>query len=64
MESNTPAQAMLGDFPRAVDDAILESGDAHQKQMLSLLSDPQKALLFKNIIFDLLKSDTPDLSAK
>ena len=61
MENNTPEQAMLGDFPRAVDDAILESGGAHQKQMLSLLSDPKKAQLFKSIIFDLLRSDTPDL---
>ena len=61
MENNTPEQAMLGDFPRAVDDAILESGDAHQKQRLSLLSNPQKALLFKNIIFDLIRNDATEL---
>ena len=64
MENNTPEQAMLGDFPRAVDDAILESSDAHQKQMLGLLSDPQKALLFKSIIFDLLSADSADIGLK
>ncbi|PHQ58968.1 MAG: hypothetical protein COC03_07320 [Robiginitomaculum sp.] len=64
MENNTPEQAMLGDSPRAVDDAILESSDAHQKQMLSLFSDPQKANLFKSIIFDLLSTDSVSIGSK
>ena len=52
--NNSAEQAMLGDFPRAVDDAILGSGDAHQNQMMQLLSDPGKAKLFSKVIFDIL----------
>jgi type I restriction enzyme R subunit len=53
IKQNTREQAMLGDFPRAIDDAILESGDAHQNQMMQLLSDPSKAAHFQKVIFDL-----------
>ncbi len=54
--NNTPEQAMLGDFPKAVDDAVLDSNEAHQDQMMQLLSDPQKAARFARVIFDLLAS--------
>lgn len=54
--NNTTEQAMLGDFPKALDDAILSSSDAHQNQMLQLLSDPSKAQQFSKIIFNLLMS--------
>ncbi|MES3008913.1 MAG: DEAD/DEAH box helicase family protein [Pseudomonadota bacterium] len=53
--NNTTEQAMLGDFSRAVDDAIMDSGDAHQNQMMQLLSDPTKAKRFARVVFDLLK---------
>jgi type I restriction enzyme R subunit len=46
---------MLGDFPKAVDDAILDSKEAHQNQMMQLLSDPKKAAGFAKVVFDLLK---------
>lgn len=52
--NNTPEQAMLGDFPKAVDDAIIDSNEVHQDQMMQLLSDPQKAAGFARVIFDLL----------
>lgn len=52
--NNTPEQAMLGDFPKAIDDAILDSSDAHQEQMMQLLSDPAKSKQFARVIFDLL----------
>jgi type I restriction enzyme R subunit len=39
-----------------VDDAILDSGDAHRNQMMQLLSDPKKAAGFAKIVFDLLTS--------
>lgn len=55
--NNTPEQAMLGDFPKAVDDAILSSSDAHQNQMMQLLSDPRKADQFSKLIFALLSHD-------
>lgn len=56
LANNTAEQAMLGDFPKAVDDAILDSSDAHREQMMQLLSDPKKAAGFAKIVFDLLRS--------
>ncbi|MES2832903.1 MAG: DEAD/DEAH box helicase family protein [Pseudomonadota bacterium] len=56
--SNSPEQAMLGDFPKAVDDAVMDSGDAHQNQMMQLLSDPSKAKTFSKVIFDILTGPT------
>jgi len=53
--NNTEEQAMLGDFGKAVDDAVLDSSDAHQNQMMQLLSDPEKAKGFAKVVFDLLK---------
>ncbi|MBV1880228.1 MAG: DEAD/DEAH box helicase family protein [Pseudomonadales bacterium] len=52
--NNTAEQAMLGDFSKAVDDAVMDSGDAHQNQMMQLLSDPKKAQSFSRLIFELL----------
>ena len=54
LANNTPEQAMLGDFPKAVDDAIMGSNDAHQNQMMQLLSNPKKADQFSKLIFTLL----------
>lgn len=45
---------MLGDFTKVVDDAILGSHEAHQEQMMQLLSDPSKAKGFARVVFDLL----------
>ena len=42
------------DFTKAIDDAILSSSEAHQNQMMQLLSDPKKAAEFSKIVFDLL----------
>lgn len=33
IENNSAEQAMLGDFSKAIDDAILDSHEAHQNQM-------------------------------
>ncbi|MGO2331708.1 MAG: type I restriction endonuclease subunit R [Pseudoalteromonas nigrifaciens] len=52
--NNSPEQAMLGDFPQAMDDAILGSSDAHQEQMMQLLSDPARNQQFQRVIFDML----------
>ena len=46
---------MLGDFTKAVDDAVMDSSDAHQDQMMQLLSDLAKAAGFAKVVFDLLK---------
>jgi type I restriction enzyme R subunit len=53
--NNTTEQALLGDFTKAVDDAVMDSSDAHKNQMMQLLSNPQKAASFARVIFDLLK---------
>nr|WP_319947068.1 DEAD/DEAH box helicase family protein [uncultured Shimia sp.] len=52
--NNTREQAMLGDFQKAVEDAILDSSAAHQKQMMQLLSMPEKGSVFANIIYEML----------
>ncbi|WP_233589786.1 hypothetical protein [Acidovorax sp. FJL06] len=54
IENNLPEQAMPGDFSRAIDDAIMDSSEAHQNQMMQLLADPGKAANFARIVFDLL----------
>ncbi|WP_417535226.1 type I restriction endonuclease subunit R [Methylophaga sp.] len=52
--NNPPEQAILGDFIKAMDDAIIDSSEAHQNQMMQLLSDPNRAQRFARIVFDLL----------
>ena len=54
--NNTPEQAILGDFNKAVDDAIMGSGEAHNNQMMQLLSSPDKAKTFARLVFDILKA--------
>ena len=53
--NNSTEQAMLGDFIKAVDDAVMDSSDAHNNQMMQLLSNPAKAADFAKVVFDLLK---------
>lgn len=53
--NNTADQAMLGDFTKAVDDAVMDSSEAHNNQMMQLLSDPAKAAGFAKVVFELLK---------
>ena len=52
--NNTREQVMLGDFPKAVDDAVIGSGEAQRNQMMQLLSDPAKAKNFTKLIYDLM----------
>jgi type I restriction enzyme R subunit len=40
LRNNSPGQAFLGDFPQAVDDAVMGSSEAHQNQMMKILSNP------------------------
>ena len=56
IKHNSSAQAMLGDFPKALDNAIMNSSAAQQNQMMmQLLSDPSKTADFAHIVFDLLQ---------
>lgn len=56
--NNTREQAMLGDFQKAIEDAILDSNEAHQKQMMKLLTMPEKGNIFANIIYEMLSRKT------
>jgi hypothetical protein len=56
LANNTAEQALLGDFPKAVDDAILDSSEAHENQKMQLLADPKKAAAFAKLVFDLLRA--------
>ena len=52
--SNTREQAMLGDFPNAVAEAVIESNEAYKNQMLQLLSYPEKARQFLGPAYDFI----------
>ena len=54
IRNNSPEQALLGHFPKALDDAVLDSSEAHQNQMLQILSNPELAKGFARVVFDLL----------
>jgi type I restriction enzyme R subunit len=56
--NNTREQAMLGDFQKAIEDAILDSNEAHQKQMMKLLTMPEMGNIFANIIYEMLNRKT------
>jgi type I restriction enzyme R subunit len=55
IENNSAEQALLGDFAKAIDDAVIDSSDAHQAQMLQLLSNPARSNDFAKLIFDMLR---------
>jgi type I restriction enzyme R subunit len=55
IQNNTPEQAMLGDFPKALDDAVMDSSEAHRNQMMQILSNPEVAKGFARVVFDLIK---------
>jgi type I restriction enzyme R subunit len=61
LANNTPEQAMLGDFPKAVDDAVMDSNEAHENQMMQLLADPEKAKGFARVVFELLNSKAENI---
>nr|MDT0252916.1 hypothetical protein [Endozoicomonas sp.] len=52
---NTAEQALLGDFPKAIDDAVMDSNDAQQAMMMQYLSNPEVARGFARVVFDMLK---------
>ncbi len=52
--NNTPDQTMLGDFPAAVEEAVLASSDAHQELMTQFLSNKAIQLGFGKLILEML----------
>jgi type I restriction enzyme R subunit len=57
IRNNSSEQAFLGDFPQAVDDAVMDSSDAHQNQMMQVLSNPQVAKGFAKVVFQILTNN-------
>ena len=54
IENNSLEQAMLGDFLKAMDDAVLDSSDVKDKLKLQYLTNPQLAKNFARVVFDML----------
>ena len=52
--NNSAEQAMLGDFAGALDEAVMESGETHQSQMMQYLNSKELQAGFQRIVFDLL----------
>ena len=54
LRSNTKEQAMLGEFPKSINDAIIGSMDVHNEMAMKLLSDEAVAKGFAGLMFDML----------
>ncbi len=52
--NNSAEQALLGDFAGALDDAVMESGDAHQNQMMQYLNSKELQAGFQRVVFEML----------
>ena len=57
--NNSPEQALLGDFSKALDTAVMDSSEAHQNQMMQYLNNKELQNGFQRIIFDMLRAKTP-----
>ncbi len=54
--NNSAEQALLGDFAGALDDAVMDSGEAHQNQMMQYLNNKELQAGFQRVVFDMLRS--------
>ncbi|AZG71750.1 type I restriction endonuclease subunit R [Shewanella livingstonensis] len=54
IKNNSRAQAMLGDFPVASDEAVMASSSAEQEMMVKYLSDPSTRQNVLEVMFDML----------
>ncbi len=52
--NNSAEQALLGDFPVALDEAVMESGEAHQSQMMQYLNSKELQAGFQRVVFEML----------
>lgn len=57
LANNTSEQAMLGDFPKAIDDAIMDCNNAQREMMMQYLSNPEMSKGFARMMFDVMKGD-------
>lgn len=54
VRNNSADQAMLGDFPKAVEEAVLASGDAHHELMAQFLSSKAVQTGFARLLLEML----------
>lgn len=54
LRSNTKEQAMLGEFPSSINNAVIESMDIHNDMAMKLLSNEAVAKGFAGLMFDVL----------
>lgn len=54
LRSNTKEQAMLGQFPESISNAVIESMDVHNDMAMKLLSNEAVAKSFAGLMFDVL----------
>ena len=52
--NNSAEQALLGDFAGATDDAVMDSNEAQQDQMMQYLNSKALQAGFQRVVFDLL----------
>lgn len=67
LRSNTKEQAMLGEFPASINNAVIESMDVHNDMAMKLLSNEAVAKGFAGLMFDVLMKGlgkTEELHAK
>ena len=63
ISNNSPEQALLGDFPTALDEAVMESGEAHQNQMMQYLNSKKLQTGFQRVVLELLRRKGNEASA-
>ena len=54
IDSNSAVREPLGDFAGALDDAVTESSEAHQSQMMQYLNSKELQAGFQRVVFDML----------
>lgn len=59
IENNSAEQALLGDFPEALDNAVMNSSEVHHNQMTQYFNSPELQKKFQRVIFDLLLASRP-----
>ena len=57
--NNSAEQALLGDFPGVMDEAVMESSEAHQTQMMQYLNSKELQAGFQRVVFDMLLAKEP-----
>ena len=61
LRTNTKEQAMLGDFPVVMSDAIIESMDAHKNMATQVLSEDKIKEGFAKILLDMIYKELPNV---